>query len=291
MFAMTSFPESKPVHQKIGRKAFVGRNKQQKPMISEDLSAAAIRVIVASTNAMSTLDSALATIAVADLAITQIKEKLVAHTIDMKDWIVVKDAAITAIQAVTEAWDKTWAVFQPMGQIIAGLMRVARARVAGFMVEDVMTQVELAVRVRLNEVVGQIAAGLMEMARARVAGFMVEDMVIQVELALGVRLNEVVDAAEAWVEVVEATENMMRAINEAVYQWKVREAVMGDISVAAEVAAKFASAMEDASRYASTAKDKAASANTKTLAVVKDKILNVDCVIKKLVYTNHEEKQ
>jgi hypothetical protein len=287
MFAMTSFPESKPVHQKIGSKTFVGRNKQQKPMISENLSAAAIRVMVASTNAMSTLDSALATIAAASLAITQIKEKLVAHTIAIEDWIIVENAAITAVQAVTEARDKTWTVIQPVDQIIAGLMRVARARVAGFVVEDVMTQVELAVRVWLNEVVGQIA----KVARARVAGFMVEDMVIQVELALGVRLNEVVDAAEAWVEVVEATENMMRAINEAVYQWKVREAVGGDILVAAAVAAEVASAMEDASRYASTAKDKAASANTKTLAVVKDKILNADCVIKKLVYTNHEEKQ
>jgi predicted transcriptional regulator YdeE len=288
---MTSFPELKSVHQKIGSKAFIGRNKQQKPMISENLSASAIRVMVASTNAMSTLDSALATIAAASLAITQIKEKLVAHTIDMKDWIVVENAAITAVQAVTEVWDKTWAVFQPVDQIIAGLMKVARARVAGFMVEDVMTQVELAVRVQLNEVVGQIAAGLMEVAKARVAGFMVEDMVIQVELVLGVRLNEVVDAVEAWVEVVEATENMMRAINEAVYKWKVREAAMGDILVAAAVEAEVASAMEDASRYASTAKDKAASANTKTLAVVKDKILNVDCVIKKMVYTNHEEKQ
>jgi hypothetical protein len=251
---MTSFPELKSVHQKIGSKAFIGRNKQQKPMISENLSASAIRVMVASTNAMSTLDSALATIAAASLAITQIKEKLVAHTIDMKDWIVVENAAITAVQAV-------------------------------------MTQVELAVRVQLNEVVGQIAAGLMEVAKARVAGFMVEDMVIQVELVLGVRLNEVVDAVEAWVEVVEATENMMRAINEAVYKWKVREAAMGDILVAAAVEAEFASAMKDASRYASTAKDKATSANNKTLAVVKDKILNVDCVIKKLVYTNHEEKQ
>jgi predicted transcriptional regulator YdeE len=288
---MTSFPELKSVHQKIGSKAFIGRNKQQKPMISENLSASAIRVMVASTNAMSTLDSALATIAAASLAITQIKEKLVAHTIDMKDWIVVENAAITAVQAVTEVWDKTWAVFQPVDQIIAGLMKVARARVAGFMVEDVMTQVELAVRVQLNEVVGQIAAGLMEVAKARVAGFMVEDMVIQVELVLGVRLNEVVDAVEAWVEVVEATENMMRAINEAVYKWKVREAAMGDILVAAAVEAEVASAMEDASRYASTAKDKATSANNKTLAVVKDKILNVDCVIKKLVYTNHEEKQ
>jgi hypothetical protein len=287
MFAMTSFPESKPVHQKIGSKTFVGRNKQQKPMISENLSAAAIRVMVASTNAMSTLDSALATIAAASLAITQIKEKLVAHTIAIEDWIIVENAAITAVQAVTEARDKTWTVIQPVDQIIAGLMRVARARVAGFVVEDVMTQVELAVRVWLNEVVGQIA----KVARARVAGFMVEDMVIQVELALGVRLNEVVDAAEAWVEVVEATENMMRAINEAVYKWKVREAAMGDILVAAAVEAEVASAMEDASRYASTAKDKAASANNKTIAVVKDKILNVDCVIKKMVYTNHEEKQ
>jgi hypothetical protein len=249
---MTSFPQSESVHQKMGSKACAGRNKQQKPIISEALSIAAIHAIVAATNAISTLESALTTIAATDLAITQIKEKLAAHTIDMKAWMVVEDAAITAVRAVTEAWDKTWTVFQSIQQIAAGLMKVIRARVAaGFMVEDVTTQVEFVVIVQF----------------------------------------EVEDAAKAWVEIVKATENMMLVIKAAVYKWKVREAVMGDIFAAAAVEAEVISAMEYASRYASTAKDKAASANIKTLAVVKDKILHADCVIKKLVYTNHEEKQ
>jgi hypothetical protein len=257
---------------------------QQTPMVSGALSTAAMRVTVAWPSAISTSKDALTAIEKVDSAITRIKENFASQTIDDRDWSVVKDAAIAAVKAVDEAWNKTWAVDQAVHaveQIAASLTKRARAsRVVGFKVEDVAAQVksEVGVLPKVLDLTKDMVAAWAEVAEAT------ESMTQVIHEAM----HKWAMIATVNAMMTEATKNMTMAIDEVMHKWtmitKVNEAMAaakGNILV--EVKMEIASVLEKASQCASTAKDKVMSADTKTLAVFKDEILNVDDVMQRLV--------